>query len=99
MEKLEFILCHSKRKVAEDILGRSFFGIIEELGLDCEPLIFAEEDLEYADKFPQDAVVYVHGNMHSGYAGVGYVRELVKKRKDLKFIVFVDLINTIHTDS
>jgi len=40
---------------------------------------------------PRNAILYVHGNYAKHYLNVGMVRGLAEQRKDLKFIIAVDV--------
>lgn len=48
--------------------------------------------LDDGNEVPQNAVVYVHGNMSTKYENVGVVRGLAAERRDLRFVVGIDAI-------
>ncbi len=89
MEKLEFIVCHNDMSMGQ--FRENFERAAAEARIDDYNLkLRGERALENPDLFPEQAVVYVHGNACRKNHNVGLARELGKKRHDLKFIFYID---------
>lgn len=93
---LEFIVVHNKASSMKTLwkevdLALESHGIIYRRTITSEGTLLTGK-LDDHSAIPHNAVLYVHGNLQSGYDNVGLTVKLAKQRPDLRFVVQLDSV-------
>ena len=87
-EKYRIVLRQGMIELAMDMAGIPSYQIheAEESSLQSRRL--------HETPFPEGAIVYVHGNLQTGYRNIGFSKEFALARQDLRFVLQLDPIHS-----
>ncbi len=85
------VLIRSFRHIEDSVAD-----VMEDLGWDYNlqrvgERLLPEGMVSDTERVPENAVVYVHGNLGTNYVNVGHAARLAEQRPDLRFIMYVDV--------
>jgi len=96
MTSLDFVIVHDYPEKYWLVLKSNRIGLAAEIVGISKPHVHETSESSLGsrtmgqEQFPEGAILYVHGNVNTGYNNVGYVREFSQERLDLRFVLQID---------